>query len=352
MIFPLLALLAVAGLFMAACEPTQPQISTTEPSSSVEGPPNTQTSGTESSTEPQIPTDTETSGPPVDPTQPDPMVCHMDIPYGAHPLQTMDIYIPEGSPDARYPVVLTVHGGEWSSGDKSEAAQYTATVIAAQCIHVSINYRLLYNGIPRDAERPYEIMLDDIGAAFDFLAQNADMYQIDTEKAGIAGYSSGGHLALLYAFTRTASAIPVHFVVSEAGPANFMDPKTFTEDGETWIHEGHNAHEDIEVWPNMPRDYRLVLIGDITGTQYGKPGWEEAWSNASPAHVVTASSPKTYLFYGSHDAMVPISHAELLMQNHPDCSLYEVFGAAHHLYSDPGDLQRFRSWLREILENF
>ena len=317
-ILPLCSLLIAMGLFMAACQPVLPQPSTSEPTSA----------------------------------QQDPVFHYTDIPYGPHPLQTMDISIPEGSQDARYPVVLTLHGGEWMGGDKAALGYYTDTVLASNCIHVNINYRLLNHGIPADAETPYEEMLDDIEAAFDFLARNAETYQVDTTKAGIAGYSSGGHLALLYAYTRTTGPIPISFVISEAGPTNFMDPKTFTEDGCLWLHESHNGHGDIEVWPSMTKEYRLSIIGAITGTDYGEPGWEEAWEKASPAYAVTASSPKTFLFYGSHDPVVPISHAELLERNHSDCGLYEILNATHSLYADPMELQNFHTVLSTILKTF
>lgn len=330
-LFLLCGLLAAMGFLMAGCQPVLPE--TSVPDTSL-----------------QVPSDPETTGTVSDLPQQEPVFRYTDIPYGQNPLQTMDIYIPEGSQDARYPVVLTLHGGEWVSGDKASADRYTDTILAAACIHVNINYRLLHNGISREAEAPYEEMLNDIEAAFAFLAENAQQYQIDTTKAAIAGYSSGGHLALMYAYTRNDTPIPIRLVISEAGPTNFLDPKTFTEDGELWIHESHNDHGDVEVWPSMIRDYRLFLIGRIVGVNYGEYGWEQAWEKASPAYAVTASSPKTYLFYGSHDGAVPISHAEFLESKHPDCTLYEIFDANHDLYADPMQLQNFYTRLLEILE--
>ena len=287
---------------------------------------------------------------PTAPTQTEPVLLYKDIAYGDHPLQTMDIFIPGGSPDARYPVVLTLHGGDWIRGDKDAFSQYTDPILASNCIQVNINYRLLNNGVPADAAEPYEAMLDDIEAAFAHLAQYAETYQIDTAKVGIGGYSSGGHLALLYAYTRTDSPLPIRFVISEAGPTNFIDPKTFTEDGETWIHESHNGHGDIEVWPKMSKELRLTIIGAITGTDYLEPGWEAAWEKASPVYAVTPSSPKTYLIYGSHDPVVPISHAELLESCHPDCCLYELINASHDLYAMPAEPETLHSILRSILD--
>ena len=288
---------------------------------------------------------------PVLPEQ-EPELHYTDISYGEHDLQTMDLHIPAGLPDARYPVVLTIHGGNWSSGDKTTLGEYTATVLASGCIHVSINYRLLGNGISAETEIPYEEMLQDINAAFNFLAQNAEKYHIDTTKAGITGYSSGGHLALLYAYTRTDTPIPIRFVISEAGPTNFLDPKTFTEDGEPWLHDNHNGNGNHEIWPNMPKDYRLALISDISGTRYGEAGWEEAWEKASPVYAVTPASPKTYLFYGSDDAVIPISHAEMLEHTHPNCILKKIAGATHDLYTNPTAMQDILSGLSAILEEF
>jgi acetyl esterase/lipase len=264
----------------------------------------------------------------------------------------MDIHIPAGAQKAYYPVVLTVHGGEWYGGNKSQLNRYTNTVLASGCIHVNINYRLLNNGIELNADMPYAEMLNDIEMAFDFLSSNAEKYQINTTKACIAGYSSGGHLALLYAYTRKDASIPIELVISEAGPANFMDPKTFTEDGKAWIHESHNGHETIELIPSMTKQKRIDLIGDITGTRYEEPEWEEAWKKASPAYVANDTSPKTILFYSAHDSVIPISHAELLKSKLSNCILYEILYASNDLYSDTAVLNDFNNKLNTILKEF
>ena len=119
-----------------------------------------------------------------------------------------------------------------------------------------------------------------------------------------------------------------------------------------WLHEGHDGHGDIAIYPSMSKSYRLDLIGTLTGVEYGELGWEETWRKASPAHIVTSTSPKTYLFYGSHDAIVPMSHAELLKSKHPNCVLYEIVNTAHELYENPVELQNFHTRLSAILEEF
>ena len=254
---------------------------------------------------------------------------YRDVPYGDHPLQKMDIDIPAGTANERFPVVLRVHGGEWTRGDKSHFASYTQAVLGAGCMNVNINYRLLGNGIAAGTA-PYEQMLDDIEQALDFLKQHAEEYSVDVRKAAIVGYSSGGHLALMYAYTRTSDSIPIDAVISLSGPANFLDPKTFTNDGEMWLIKSHGVHTgDFFIFPEQTLAERLDLISEITGTAYGAEGWEEAWEKASPAYHAQASSPKTVLLYGTHDGLVPVSHAEFLQGRLLNCALIELLDTGH-----------------------
>lgn len=277
---------------------------------------------------------------------------YRNIAYGSHPLQKMDIHIPNGSTGKNFPVLLTLHGGEWISGDKSDFDAYTDKFVKANCIHVNVNFRLIENGIVSDATPPYEQMLDDIKQALDFLMEHAREYSVDTRKAAIMGYSSGGHLALMYAYTRTLSSIPIDAVISLSGPTNFMDAKTFTEDGELWVHENHGTHtEEISVFPNMTREQRINLIGKISGTAYGTEDWQTEWEKASPAFRAQITSPKTLLLYGTHDNVIPISHAEFLQSKLSDCTFIELLNTNHNVTAstDLNAMKYFQITLNSIL---
>ena len=276
---------------------------------------------------------------------------YRDIPYGDHPLQKMDIDIPAGTANEKFPVVLKIHGGEWTSGDKSRFDSYTETVLGAGCIPVNINYRLLGDGIAA-GQVPYEQMLDDIEQALDFLKQHAEEYSVDVRKAAIVGYSAGGYLALMYAYTRTSNSIPIDAVISLSGPTDFLDPKTFTNDGDMWLIESHGVHTgDFFIFPEQTRTERLNIISEITGTDYGAEGWEEAWAKASPAYHAQVFSPKTLLLYGTHDALVPVSHAEFLQSRLLDCTLIELLYTYHDVTNsrDGITLKLFQTELNTIL---
>ena len=40
-----------------------------------------------------------------------------DLKYGDHPKQSLDLYLPKGNYNT--PLVIYIHGGGWTNGDKS-----------------------------------------------------------------------------------------------------------------------------------------------------------------------------------------------------------------------------------------
>jgi acetyl esterase/lipase len=44
----------------------------------------------------------------------------LNVSYGQHPRQVYDLYLPEGRTQENTKVIVLVHGGGWTSGDKSD----------------------------------------------------------------------------------------------------------------------------------------------------------------------------------------------------------------------------------------
>lgn len=68
----------------------------------------------------------------------------LDEAYGTDATQKMDVFLPEGRSTATTKVVVLIHGGSWSSGDKSDFTDYFDTLkkrVPGYAIF-SINYRL------------------------------------------------------------------------------------------------------------------------------------------------------------------------------------------------------------------
>jgi acetyl esterase/lipase len=102
--------------------------------------------------------------------------------------QKLDLYLPKGKKD--FPIVLFLHGGGFSKGDRKEAAQFGET-LAKQGIGVAAaGYRLL-----PEAKHPQQIQ--DAARAFAWLKDNSQKRGWRSDAVFVAGHSAGGHLAAL-----------------------------------------------------------------------------------------------------------------------------------------------------------
>src|SRR5262245_37000382 len=64
----------------------------------------------------------------------------LDVAYGKDEKQKLDVYSPKGAKGA--PVVVFIHGGEWTRGDKSAVSYKPKLLNENGIVFVSINYRL------------------------------------------------------------------------------------------------------------------------------------------------------------------------------------------------------------------
>ena len=117
-------------------------------------------------------------------------VVQLDVPYtaGAGPQQMLDLYAPRGTQNA--PVVIYIHGGEWTKGDKSEVSFKPRFFNEHGIILISTNYRL-----SGTAQHPAQV--NDIALAIRWVQQHIGEYGGDPAKIVLMGHSAGCHLVML-----------------------------------------------------------------------------------------------------------------------------------------------------------
>ena len=108
--------------------------------------------------------------------------------HGDRPL-TMRLVRPAG--DGPFPAVLDLHGGGWAKGSISECQTRDEALARAGIAAAALDFR---HGGDR-----YPSSLIDINYAVRWLKAHANAFQIDPERIGVTGQSSGGHLAMLAA---------------------------------------------------------------------------------------------------------------------------------------------------------
>ena len=118
-----------------------------------------------------------------------------DIAYGADPLQKLDVFAADGAKGKKLPVLLFVHGGGFTRGDKhGDFYPDNITLWAAKngMVGVNIDYRLA----PKD---PWPAGAKDLASAIAWTKANIAQYGGDPDRIVLFGHSAGANHVADYA---------------------------------------------------------------------------------------------------------------------------------------------------------
>ena len=125
---------------------------------------------------------------------------YINLSYGSGERQKLDLCIPNDA-SGDLGLVLFIHGGAWIAGDKGS---YKNGVKSASETYgfagASINYRYISDEID------FNDILDDIDAALACIKAKGAELGVNINKVLLTGDSAGGHLSLLYAYSRAGTA--------------------------------------------------------------------------------------------------------------------------------------------------
>ncbi|MGN7787481.1 alpha/beta hydrolase [Niabella sp. 22666] len=170
----------------------------------------------------------------------------LNISYGNHALQKMDIYFPQDF-NANTPVAFVIHGGGFIAGTKEDFTDRAKLFMARGFITINISHRLV-DATGLDQLPPPRINsaikvadeVDDIAAAVEKYKTLAAGYGSGTSRMYMAGHSAGGTLAMLYVQGNKNLNKQVRASGNLAGLANV----TLSDDL-------YNNPPDHEYWPSI-----------------------------------------------------------------------------------------------------
>lgn len=228
-----------------------------------------------------------------------------DIAYvsNGHERQKLDLYLTPR--DGKRPVVVWIHGGGWESGDKRNPKTLGA---AWRGTHVaSVNYRL-------STHAPFPAQLEDCKAAIRWLRAHADEHGIDSDRIGVWGASSGGHLAALVGTTGETTAF---------------------DKGEHSKFSSSVQAACVFAGPTDLMLYGRSQANDTLGRLIGGPIQDnrEKVAQANPITHIGKNPPPFFLVHGDADTIVPVEHAHrleaALKRAEGRVALHVVPGAGH-----------------------
>jgi acetyl esterase/lipase len=199
----------------------------------------------------------------------------------------LDVYEPSNRGMQTRPAVVLIHGGAWSSFDKSTMSGMGQFLARWGFVAFAVDYRLL-----KGDENRWPAQLDDVQRAVRWIRANAGKYGVDPDHIGAFGHSAGAQLAALLGMEDTRDnsdralakySSRVQAVVDLSGPTDFTTMKD---------------PEGVE------------LLTSFLGAEYSKH--PEIWEEASPAFHVSKKNAPFLIVHGTKDDSVPIAQAQEL----------------------------------------
>lgn len=223
----------------------------------------------------------------------------------------LDIIRPSKLPDEPMPVIMYIHGGGWSSGDKAGVGgrEWNSYFAKNGYFAVNINYRL-------SGEAIFPAQIHDCKAAIRWLRANHVNYHINPEKIGVWGHSAGGHLAALL-----ATSIGNGELEGKSGHPNYP----------THINCAVTVSAPIDIlkmggWHDLENSHEAKLIGEKTVQENA-----ELAQKTNPIQYINNKSKNIpfLTIHGEADEIVPVSQAQLIYESLPHATLLTVKGADH-----------------------
>ena len=270
-------------------------------------------------------------------TPPGAVLERLDLPYGPGESQRFDLYLPRELNEKTYGLVVYLHAGGFTAGDKREDADILRRIAAKGFAAAGVNYTLRTDANPSASVAS---MSREVLSSVPAIAEYAAGLGVELDRMAIGGGSAGGCLALLYAYRdAAASPLPLRFVFEAVGPAGFEPADWF------------GAGADGEA--------AAAFVGLISGRELMSPGTEEyeaALRDVSAYMWVTPESAPTLCAYGERDRIVPYATAERLKaaleENRVPHDFISLPHSGHGLQNDAKLSRLYAEKLDEYLERY
>ena len=257
-----------------------------------------------------------------------------NVSYGTHERHTLNLYIPADKESVG--LVLMIHGGAWIGGDKADYAGEVERVLGMGYAVASVNYRYISDDVDLID------VTDDIQLAVAKIKELSEKRGVEINKMVLTGVSAGGHLAMLYAYSRDdVSAIKPVAVLNYCGPTDLSDDAYYFDNG---LGDG---------------EYVAQVLSWACGYKHTFATREEAKEalfNVSPLKYVDENTVPTVINHGVKDNIVPFSNAVSLRDKFDTLGVTYVFNAypnsGHGLNEDAENTDKSYELYSEYLETY
>lgn len=263
---------------------------------------------------------------------------HLDVAYGDLPANKFDLYLPADKSKDSYGLVIYLHAGGFTTGDKADDATILKDFVNRGYVAAGINYTLR----TEDNEASVLTMSNEIKSAVPKVIEEARRQGYNVTEMVVAGGSAGGGLATIYSYRDGKEApVPIRFVYALVAPTSFQP--------EGW----YGLDKDLE----KAAAFFTPLTGvDLTEEMMTNGQYQEISKSIEAYRWVNEETPPTLIAFGKHDTVMPFTTTPPLIKafedyNVPsDVIIFEHSG--HGLHRDKDKQELLRAKLDEYFETY
>lgn len=264
---------------------------------------------------------------------------YTNIAYGEDEANKFDLYVPADASRDSYGLVVYLHAGGFTSGDKSGDTKMLTWLCSKGYVTAGINYTLFGDKHP-DASVYSQSM--EIKDSIPYVIAEAEKLGYHIDEMAISGGSAGGCLALLYAYRDAeTSPVPVKMVFEAVGPSSF-----YPEDWKCYGLDSGSEKSDAAA-----REMFGAMAGKEIKAEFGTPEYNEEIKDISALLWINENTVPTLVAYGKYDKVQPYEGSQRLLKalkdNHVPYDYYLFEHSGHGLQNDN---KMYGEYMRKILE--
>ena len=263
-----------------------------------------------------------------------------DLSYGDGDSNKFDLYLPADDSKETYGLVVYLHAGGFTTGDKSDDRDMLAWLCSKGYVATGINYTL------RTETNTASVLSqsNEIKAAVPKVVEAAETAGYHIDKMTMAGGSAGHALAMIYAYRDAREApVPVVFTFGAVGPSCF-----YRED---WGIFGADVNDEAAI------TLFSAMSGEaITAEELHDGSYLEKMQPIAAAEWISEDSAPTVVAYGTHDKMQPFLASlrlkAALEEHGVDFKYFELPHSGHGLQNDDSISGMWMKAIIEYLEKY
>jgi len=267
-----------------------------------------------------------------------------DLAYGDGEANKFDLYLPKDNTRGAYGLVVYLHAGGFTSGDKTDDRDTLAWLCSKGYVAAGINYTL------RTDTNTASVLSqsNEIRAAVPKVVEAAEAAGYPINKMTVAGGSAGHALAMIYAYRDGKDApVPVVFTYGAVGPSSFV--------AEDWgiFGVGLDTDESRAAGAGL---FSVMSGETITPEEMADGSYRDKMHAIAAAEWVKENPVPTVVAYGACDRVQPFLASKrleaALIESGADYQYFVMEHSGHGLQNDSAASKLWMEAIEEYLAKY